>query len=152
MSQSLLFCFLDFLLPLYSIIILEWIFSNLSFLEFLSFLIWKGFMSFVTFGKFFTIISSNILTAPFLFFWDTYNARACSCPTGLLGSVGFLFIVFFLLLRIYSFIWPVYKFTDSFILVTSTELNSFQLLFFQLQSFILFLIIICISSLIITEN
>ena len=80
-----------FSLPLYSLsIILEWIFLNLSFLEFLKLLGYGDSCVLSRLGSFLLSFLQIFLVPLFsFFFWDSYNACACSCPMGLLGSVDF---------------------------------------------------------------
>ena len=104
-----------FSLPLYSIIILGWILLNLSFLEFLELLGYGESCVLSHLGSFFLLLFLQIFLLPLSL--PLLGRLQCMCMLVSHGSPKVFvvfFVVFFLLLRIYNFIWPVNKFADSF--------------------------------------
>lgn len=113
------------------------------------------FMSFIEFGKFSAIITSNILSLLLLGLPQCVCGSNSEFPTGPLGSVHFSSIFFFLFLELSNFHCPILKFADSFFFLLKYGSESFQWIFrfnyctFQLQNFNLFFPEFSVSSLIV---
>lgn len=83
-----------------TIVCLGWFCLSLPCLEYIKIVGYVDFIIFSEFGEFYIIISSNIVSAPFFFTWDTHNIpitfmwwHSWQYPTDSNGSVHFFFPV-----------------------------------------------------------
>lgn len=93
-----------------TIVCLGWFCLSLPCLEYIKIVGYVDFIIFSEFGEFYIIISSNIVSAPFFFTWDTHNIHVMTLLT-VSHRFQWLCPLFFscLLPRLYNLKWPIFK-------------------------------------------